>query len=149
MRFSTRATYGLKAMLELSACYNNGLVSIREISNRRNVPLQYLEQLFKKLRAGQLVESERGAQGGYRLSKQPEDIMVGDVIRVLEGNLAPVECAEADFSCDFSDDCPECKLYRRIHESIEQVIDSTSMADMLADEKSSSGINANRACMNN
>lgn len=147
MKFSTRVRYGLKAMLELSACYNTGLISIREISERRNVPLQYLEQLFKKLRAAGLVQAERGAYGGYRLSRSPEDISVGDVIRTLDGSLAPVDCAREDFDCEYSELCTESKLYRRIRESMDEVVDSTTLLDMLREEQSTQDESVKRTCL--
>lgn len=147
MKFSTRVRYGLKAMLELAASYDTGLISIREISERRNVPLQYLEQLFKKLRADKLVVAERGAYGGYRLSASPEQMTAGEVIRALDGSLAPADCAREDFDCEHSENCSESKLYKRIRESIDDVVDSVTLADMLREEREHEESHAKRACM--
>jgi Rrf2 family cysteine metabolism transcriptional repressor len=93
MKVSTRVHYGLRAMTELARWYGEGrLVSTSEIARNESLPLAYLEQLVGELRRAGLVEGIRGVHGGYRLARPPAEVTVGDVYRVLEGEVAPVEC---------------------------------------------------------
>ena len=134
MWFSTKGRYGMKAVLELARRYGTGPVSIRELAARVDVSATYLEQLFNMLREAQVVCSVRGAQGGYLLARLPQDILVGTVIRALEGSMAPVICAEEGFTCTNSDACIESFLYKRIRQSIDVVIDHMTLQDMLDEE---------------
>ena len=98
MKVSTRVHYGLRAMTELARSYRDGrLLSIAEIARNEDLPLAYLEQLVGELRRAGLVEGTRGVHGGYRLARAPEAITVGDVYRVLEGEVAPVDCTAEDY----------------------------------------------------
>jgi len=85
MKLSTRGRYGLRAMYDLALRYGEGPVSLNSIADRQMVSLPYLEQLMAKLRRAGLASSSRGAQGGYELAKPPEEITVGDIVRVMEG----------------------------------------------------------------
>lgn len=134
MRISTKGRYGLKAVMELSRNYGGEPISVRELAARADVSATYLEQLFKKLRTASVVASVRGAQGGYTLARPPGEIPVGSVLRALEGSTAPMFCAEDGFSCENADVCVESFLYRKIRESIDSVIDSLTLADMLEEE---------------
>ncbi len=97
MKVSTRVHYGLRAMTELARSYGEQrLLSIAEIARNEDLPLAYLEQLVGELRRAGLVEGTRGVRGGYRLARAPSAITVGDVYRVLEGEVAPVECTAED-----------------------------------------------------
>src|SRR5437588_10590019 len=98
MKVSTRVHYGLRAMTELAQSYGEGrLLSIAEIARSEDLPLAYLEQLVGELRRAGLVEGTRGVRGGYRLARGPEQITVGDVYRILEGEVAPVDCTAEDY----------------------------------------------------
>src|SRR5438105_13452710 len=93
MKVSTRVHYGLRAMTELARSYRDDrLLSISEIARSEELPVAYLEQLVGELRRASLVEGTRGVRGGYRLARAPEAITVGDVYRVLEREVAPVDC---------------------------------------------------------
>ena len=135
MKFSTRGRYGLKAVMELARREGQGPVSMRDLAESIGISAPYLEQLFKKLRAAGVIESSRGAQGGYALAKPLKRISVGDVIRPLEGSMAPAACAEQDFTGCQSDRCIEAYLYRKIRQSVDDVIDSVTLWDMLEKEK--------------
>lgn len=89
MRISTRGEYGIRAMLDLALRYGEGPIPLRAIAERQQISEHYLEQLMSALRKAELVVSVRGAQGGYQLAAPPQDIRVGDVLRVLEGRLDP------------------------------------------------------------
>ena len=121
--------------MELARQYGNGPVSIRELADKAQVSAKYLEQLFKRLREAQVVSSIRGAQGGYMLAAPPDQIRIGQVLRPLEGSMAPVICAEEGFNCSNSDWCVESFLYKRIRQSIDGVIDTITLQGMLDEEK--------------
>ena len=100
MKLSTKGRYGIRALEVLVDHYGRGPVSIREIAEKQNISIPYLEQLFTKLRTANLVESKRGAYGGYVLSRAPKDISVGEVLVALEGDIK--------FDCCSDEDEPTC-----------------------------------------
>ena len=102
MKISTKGRYGLKAMFELACRYGETPVSILAIAEAQGISEHYLEQLFKKLRKAGVVQSLRGAQGGYALARPPEEITIGEILRAFEGTVAPVSCAETEVSCAYA-----------------------------------------------
>src|SRR6266480_569281 len=138
MKVSTRVHYGLRAMTELARSYREErLLSISEIARNEDLPLAYLEQLVGELRRATLVEGTRGVHGGYRLSRAPKEITVGDVYRVLEGEVAPVECTAEDYlpgTCGREAMCLSRNIWERVQLAILQVLDSTTLDDLLRTE---------------
>ena len=135
MKLSTRGHYGLLAMVELAKRYGQPPVSLSEIAQTGELPLPYLEQLFGSLRQAGLVEGTRGVRGGYRLTRAPVKISVGEVVRVLEGPIGPVDCAvegESADCCSRSSACATKDMWLRVRESILDVLDNTSLADFQA-----------------
>ena len=132
MRISTKGHYGVQAMFELAQHYGTGPVSLRAIAERQVISEHYLEQLIAGLRKAGLVSSVRGAQGGYILARDPADIKVGDIVRVLEGPIAPVECVNDNETehCLRSEFCITRGVWEKVKDSIEDVLDSISLADM-------------------
>lgn len=128
MKISTKGRYGLTIMMELSERYGEGPTSLKKIAEKHSLSEHYLEQLIAPLRNAGLVKSVRGAYGGYKLTKKPSDIEVGRVIRVLEGPLSPVEFDEED-------DPAKRHLWIRIRDSISDILDSTSLQDMVQYEE--------------
>ncbi|HHV45506.1 MAG TPA: Rrf2 family transcriptional regulator [Tissierellia bacterium] len=136
MKLSTRGRYGLKAMFQLALHYGKGPIPLNVIASQQDLSENYLEQLFSALRKEGLIKSVRGAQGGYMLAKPPEKITVGSVLRVLEGNMAPVECVIDDtVSCDKEESCVTKLVWMKIKDSINSVIDSITLQDMLNEQK--------------
>lgn len=134
MLLSTRSRYGLKMMFELALAYGNGPVSLKDIAKKQRLSETYLEQLVAPLRREGLVQSIRGAQGGYELAREPLAISVGDVIRILEGSLAASDCIEeGNHECGRADCCATRHVWERITNSIYDVIDNTSLQDMVND----------------
>ncbi len=135
MILSTRSRYGLKMMLELALNYGYGSISLNKIAERQLLSVTYLEQLISPLRKKGLVEGIRGSKGGYLLSKSPEEITVGEIIRLLEGPLAPSECVldKEEFECINADNCATRLLWEKISESINTVIDGITLQDMVND----------------
>jgi Rrf2 family protein len=132
MKISTKGRYALRLMLDL-ATYNTGVpVSIKDISRRQNISEKYLEQIISILNKAGLVRSIRGAQGGYLLKKDPAEITVGMILRCTEGSLAPVACVEEDSeNCDRRSGCITVRIYEKLNEAINGVVDNISLSDML------------------
>lgn len=138
MRLSTKGHYGLKAMFDLALHYGQGPIPLKLIAKRQELSDNYLEQLIAVLRRAGLVESVRGAQGGYTLARRPEEITVGDIIRVMEGPIAPLECVKEGepIDCERLDYCTSRNVWVKVRDSITGVIDSISLADMCQQAKS-------------
>lgn len=132
MKLSTKGRYGVKAMVDLAIHYGEAPVSIKSISERQNISEYYLEQLFAPLRKSDLIKSIRGAQGGYVLNKSPKDISVADIVRVLEGPIEISECIEGA-SCNNIDCCATRLLWGKIKRSIDSVMESTTLEDIVND----------------
>src|SRR3954449_6614728 len=96
LHFSTRGEYGVRMMVELARHHGAGPISLAEMADHENLPRPYLEQLVVSLREAGLVYSTRGAHGGYQLSRAPQEIRMGEVLRALEGPIAPMVCASED-----------------------------------------------------
>lgn len=133
MKISTKGRYALRLMLDLANNHQYGYTPVKEISLRQDISDKYLEQIISRLSKAGLVISARGAQGGYKLAKAPADCTVGEILRVLEGDLAPVACAASDnpASCPRIDDCVTTEVWRRIGDAVNNVVDGLTLADLL------------------
>lgn len=133
MKISTRGRYGLRAMVDLALHYDEGYIPLRNIANRQEISDGYLEQLFAMLKKEGLVKSARGAQGGYKLADRPENINVGDILRALEGSLAPVDCVAqtAPKNCLRYDECVTKLIWEKMRDSIDQVVDSINLNHLI------------------
>ncbi|MFD0588245.1 cysteine metabolism transcriptional regulator CymR [Paenibacillus sp. GCM10027627] len=125
MKISTKGRYGLTIMMELAAKFGEGPISLKSIAERNQLSEHYLEQLVAPLRNAGLVKSIRGAYGGYILSKDPAEITSGDIIRILEGPISPVDFTEED-------DPAKRHLWLRIRDSIAEVLDSTTLENLIS-----------------
>ncbi len=134
MRLSTRGRYGLRVMHFLAKHSGEKPVPLSEISAALDLSESYLEQLIRKLRDKDLVISSRGAYGGYKLSREPKEISAGEILRTLEMHMSPTECAEEDNVCLIEDLCVARVLWKRIQDSINEVVDNYTLEDMLRDE---------------
>lgn len=133
MKVSTRGEYGMRAMVSLAHHYGRGPMSIADIARSSNIPSAYLEQLIAPLRRADLVVSKRGAHGGYALARPPKEIRVGEVFRVMEGPVAPMECVSedlADQTCPLIEGCETRPLWLKLRDSIVDTLDSTTLADL-------------------
>lgn len=133
MRISTKGRYGLMAMYQLTLEYGKGPIPLNNIAEVHGLSESYLEQLFSTLRKDGLIVSVRGAQGGYLLADEPSKITVGEILRSLEGDMAVADCAGDDPSIDCSrgDLCATKLVLVKIKDSIDEVIDNITLADML------------------
>ena len=143
MRLSTKGRYGLKAIFELALKEDENVpLSLKYIADKNGLSEQYLEQIFAILKKSGIVKSVRGAQGGYFLSKPSSQITVGQVLRCLEGQMAPSDCVlEEEADCENSDFCVTKVIWQRIKDSIDSVIDSVTLKDMVLDHKLKSSKN--------
>lgn len=134
MILSTKGRYGLKMMYEFALSYGEGPMSLKEVAQKQQLSETYLEQIIAHLKKAGLVTSVRGAQGGYELKRKPEEITVGEIIRVLEGPLAPSECVIDDEpECSKAGFCVTRLIWEKIMDSINNVIDSITLKDMVND----------------
>ena len=138
MKVSSRTHYGLRAMTELAKAYDRRTLSLTEIAAIEHLPLPYLEQVVGPLRRAGLVEGTRGVHGGYRLTRAPDAISVGEVVRALEGAdaTAPVECVAdsyVDGSCVREAECLSRPLWSRVKAAMNLVLFGTSLGDLCRD----------------
>jgi len=142
VRLSTKGRYGVKAMFDLALnSSNEKTVTLKSIAERQGISEPYLEQLMASLRKAGLIKSVRGAQGGYMLSLSAEQITVGDVIRTLEGSMAPTECVDENSlgECKEASCCVTRLVWQKIKNSVDEVIDAITIQDMLENYKKMSG----------
>ena len=131
MKISTKGRYALRLMLDLAMNHGGGFIPLKTVAQRQEISDKYLEQIIHRLNREGLVESARGAQGGYRLARKAEDYSVGEILRTVEGSLAPVSCLDCKTPCDKFDSCLTIGLYKKIQDSSDGVVDHTSLADII------------------
>lgn len=133
MKLSTKGRYGLRAMLDLAVYGIDQPVSIRSISSRQEISESYLEQLIAKLKKAGLVESVRGAGGGYQIAKSPSEISVGEVLYALEGSLNPVDCGAMteNGGCKKSGECLTKYAWQKLYQSIQNTVDNMYLSDLI------------------
>lgn len=134
MKVSSRGEYGVRAMVALARHFGDGPMSVAAVSRESSVPSPYLEQLIGPLRRAGLVESKRGAHGGYQLTRPPDLIRVGEVYRVMEGPVAPMDCVSedpADQTCPLIEGCETRPVWLKVRDSIVDALDSMTLADLL------------------
>src|SRR5918997_6484904 len=140
MMFSTKAEYGVRVMVELARRDADAPVPLAEVAAHDGLPLAYLEHLVARLRKAGLVESRRGARGGYLLARPAAEITMADVVEALEGAIAPIECitqsADGALVCAREADqdhvCPTKLLWTRVRHSIVHTLQETTLADLVA-----------------
>lgn len=135
MKISTKGRYALRLMVDLACCGGDGPVSLKDVSRRQQVSDKYLEQIVTPLSRMGLVRSVRGAGGGYLLTRAPEEYTVGDILRPLEGDLAPVECATDGAFCDRSGACVTVWLWQEIYRAVSDVVDRITLADLVEHQR--------------
>jgi Rrf2 family cysteine metabolism transcriptional repressor len=133
--FSTKGEYGVRLMVQLGRRFGTGPASLAEIATEEDLPRAYLEQLVMSLRDADLVRSTRGAHGGYELAREPDTIRMGEVLRALEGPIAPMICATDDpehaVVCDRSARCTVNVLWVRVRDAVTGALDGMTLADLV------------------
>jgi Rrf2 family cysteine metabolism transcriptional repressor len=138
MRLSTRGEYASRAMLELSRRYQDGPIHSREISKAQEIPQNFLEQILLLLKRAGYLKSRKGRNGGYLLAKAPGEINVAEVIRVMDGPLAPIDCVSvmAHESCPMEGTCGLRWLWKDVRDAVAEILEKTTFADLVSRSKS-------------
>ena len=132
MRISTKGRYALRLMLDLALNNTGECITIKSIAARQEISEKYLEQIITVLSRAGFVKSTRGAQGGYRLAKEPSEYTVGMILRTIEGSLAPVACLDDEPNqCMRANTCATLTLWKELNDAINQVVDHTTLADLV------------------
>ena len=135
MKLSTKGRYATRAMLDLAINQGEGPVLLKDIAQRQQISLSYLEHLVTPLIAGGLIRSTRGARGGVSLAKSPEEIKLSEVIQLLEGSLAPVECVNNPELCSRSELCVTRDVWSELKKAMNGVLESTTLQDLVERQK--------------
>ncbi len=134
MKLSVRGEYALRALLVLGLNYGEGVVRIEDVSREQNIPKKFLEQILNDLKALGAVESRRGAAGGYRLARPPQNITLASVVRHVEGALAPVSCVSDRFyercTCPDEARCAIREVMKEVREAVVQIMERVTVADL-------------------
>ena len=138
MKISTKGRYALRMLLDLAQNQGDGFVALKDIADRQNVSKKYLEQIVPMLNKSDILRTNRGFQGGYQLAKAPEQYTVGEILRLTEGNLAPVSCLEHHPNeCERSRDCVTLPVWEGLYKVITDYLDNLTLQDII--DKSSVG----------
>ena len=132
MRLTTKSEYAVRSILHLTFGKDVKAVQIREISDNEGISKAYIEQLFNKMRKYGLIKSQRGPSGGYVLAKAPEKITIGDIVRSVEGPISLTHCTDKEHvACKRAGKCKSYPMWKKINRKVEEVLDSTSLGDLL------------------
>ncbi len=132
MKFSTRSSYGLRAMVKLARNYHQGPYSLHKLAKEERISLPYLERLIGKLKRANLVKSTKGLKGGYELAKPPKNIKVGEIFEVLEGSLAPFFCVtEKGMLICKSKHCAGKRVWQQLQKDIAKSLNSFTLSDLI------------------
>ncbi len=137
MRISTKGRYALRMMVDLAEHNSDGFIALKDIAGRQGISKKYLEQIVPVLNKANLLKTNRGFQGGYRLAKLPEQYTVGDILRSTEGSMAPVACVDTEIpiECERSGDCPTLPVWQGLQRVINEYLDSITLQDILDQQK--------------
>lgn len=135
MKLSTRGRYTTRALLDLALHQEEGPVLLKDIAQRQQISLQYLEHLITPLIGAGIVVSTRGPRGGVSLAKPPEEIRLSEVIKLLEGSLAPVECVNNPGICTRSELCVTRDIWSELKKAMNGVLESTTLQDLVERQK--------------
>lgn len=136
MKISTRGRYALRFMIDLAQQDKDSYTALKDVSQRQNISIKYLEQITSLLSKFGLLISVRGPQGGYKLSKNPSDYKIGEILRITEGNLAPVSCLETEENnCERKDSCQTLCVWEGLKRVVNEYLDGISLEDLTKQEK--------------
>ncbi len=139
MKLSTKGRYGTQVMLDLALHHGEGRILLKDIARRQGISGNYLEHLMPPLKAAKLVNSSRGAHGGYTLAKPPDQVKLIDIIQALEGSLAPAECVLTPRVCRRAQSCVTRDVWAEMKEAIDKVLKSTTLQDLVERQKEKEG----------
>ena len=136
MKISTKGRYALRMMIDLAEHQNCGFVALKDIAYRQNISKKYLEQIIPILNKSDILKTTRGSQGGYMLSKSPDKYTVGEILRLTEGSLAPVDCLNQDpIEFQRSGECATLPIWQGLNRVINEYLDNITLQDILDQQK--------------
>ena len=132
MKVSTKGRYALRLMVDLGLQEDDSYISLKDISRRQNISIKYLEQIVTPLNRAGLVRSARGAQGGYRLAKAPGEYTAGQILRTIEGSMAPIACLECETNeCEHYEKCATIEFWEGMNKVISDYVDSVTLEHLI------------------
>lgn len=137
MTISAKCYYALRALYALAEHRGPGPMKANEIAEQQHIPIKFLEAILSQLRGGGFVNSRRGAEGGYLLAKAPEELTIGQIIRFIDGPVAPVDCVSQSRpkECEYPGQCPFFGFWGRVRQAIADVVDETTVADLIRENR--------------
>ena len=136
MNITSKGRYALRVMLDLAQHREEGYISLKTIADRQGYSMKYLEMIVGSLKREGLVASTRGKEGGYRLVRDPEDYTIGEILRCIEDNLAPVACIKAgDICCEHAGECMTVPMWKELDDITNAYLDTVSLEDLLTGAK--------------
>lgn len=136
MNVTSKGRYALRVMLDLAQHTADGFVSLKTVADRQGISMKYLEMIVGCLKKAELLESTRGKEGGYRLNREPGDYTVGEILRSIEDNLAPVACIkDGVVQCDHAAACLTVPMWKELDDITNAYLDKITLADLLTGDK--------------
>ena len=136
MKISTKGRYALRMLIDLAEHENCGFVALKDIAERQNISKKYLEQIIPIFNKSNILKTTRGSQGGYMLSRSPDKYTVGEILRLTEGSLAPVDCLNQEPNeCERSAECATLPVWQGLNRVINDYLDSITLQDILDKQK--------------
>ncbi len=140
MKISTKGRYALRTMIDLAQHGGEGLVTLKDVAARQGLSQKYLEQIVTQLSKAGLVKGVRGPQGGYRLAREPKDYSVAEILRLVEGSLAPVECLESDVNnCEHCASCATVDMWSGLYKVMNDYLEGVSLQDLVDQGNANAG----------
>ena len=136
MNITSKGRYALQVMLDLGAHYDDGYISLKTVADRQDISMKYLEAIVGSLKKAGLLDSFRGKEGGYKLSRSPEEISAGEVLRCIEEKLAPVSCIKSGaVHCERAAVCMTIPMWKELDDISNAYLDTVSIKDLLTGDK--------------
>ena len=137
MLISTRGRYALRVLIDLAENQNGRYIPMKDVARRQGISLKYLEKILPALAKNSFIEGVHGKGGGYKLTRKPEEYRVGDILRLTEGDLAPVSCLECDAEpCQRADECRTLSMWAGFNRMTNEYFDGVTIADLMKDHTS-------------
>lgn len=136
MKISTKGRYALRMLIDLAEHQKDGFVALKDVAQRQDISKKYLEQIVPILNRADVLRTNRGFQGGYRLAKNPDQYTVGEILRLTEGSLSPVACLEHDpIECERSGECVTLPVWKGLYRVINEYLDGITLQDILDQQR--------------
>lgn len=135
MLISTRGRYALRVMIDLAEHQNSGFIPMKEVAQRQGLSLKYVEQILPALTKNNLIQGLQGKGGGYRLNRKPDEYLVGEILRLTDGDLVPVSCLHCNTEeCDRADECKTHSMWQKFYDMTNSYFDGITISDLIHDK---------------